>query len=203
MGDRITLTTVKGMGFTDKLIRDLLPEPELKQNPHYKCASPMKLWEKSVVEKAMQTEIFINAQAQRQKRKESAQKAVKTKTDNLIAQILKDIENISVKRLNMGDLHKRTLEAKQDYYDWRYYDTYYHDAYEADEETQDRWMVNYIRHNLTSYDEELWNMSGKTGKGKAYLIYFEAVLHKIAEIYPELKDECESQIERKVTYSFV
>ena len=33
---KITLSTVKSYGFTDKLIRELLPEPELVVNPHYR-----------------------------------------------------------------------------------------------------------------------------------------------------------------------
>ena len=41
--EKITLTQVKAMGFNDKLIRELLPEPELKINPRYKRAAPMKL----------------------------------------------------------------------------------------------------------------------------------------------------------------
>lgn len=205
MSDRITLTTVKSMGFTKKLIEELLPEPELVPNPHYKCAPPMKLWEKSDVEKAMKTTEFKESQKKREKRQNAARKAVQTKTDNLIDKVMKNAENIRVERLEMDVLLKKTLQAKQNHYDnwywnygcYRFDEDYIKSAYGADDDTQKRWMVNYIRHCLTLYDDDLLDMYRKTGKNKAYFIYFEAVLKKIAEVYPELKDECDSQIAYK------
>jgi hypothetical protein len=50
----------------------------------------------------------------------------------------------------------------------------------ADKETLTRWKVNYIRHNLTSYDDELLSLYGRTGKDKAYLKLFGEVMNRIA-----------------------
>ena len=51
--ERVSLSTVKSVyDFTDKMIEKYLPEPELARNPHYSCAAPMRLWPKSVVEEA-------------------------------------------------------------------------------------------------------------------------------------------------------
>lgn len=54
----ITKTEVKSMGFTDKLIKELLPAPQLLPNPFYKSAAAMKLWKVSDVEDAMKNPVF-------------------------------------------------------------------------------------------------------------------------------------------------
>ena len=57
-------------------------------------------------------------------------------------------------------------------------------------------MVNHIRHNLTAYDEELYEMKGKVGIGEAYILYKRKVLEAIAVAYPYLKEEVTRQINR-------
>ena len=64
----------------------------------------------------------------------------------------------------------------------------------ADRDTVRRWMVNYIRHNLTRYDEFLYEARGRTGIRFAYPEYRCAVLEEIARVYPELQEECKRQI---------
>lgn len=198
---KLTYSTVKGMGFSDKLIRELLPEPELVDNPHYKCAAPMRLYFEADVLKAMQEEPFIAYQVKRRKRTESAKKAVKTKCENLKREMLTISDKIIVKRLDLQTLAQKTIKAKNDYYEylglWR---NIYRTTYGADAQTLDRWMVNYIRHNLTEYDEELDRLYGKTGRTEAYFLFFKAVMEKIATVYPELKEECENQIRDKEIY---
>jgi hypothetical protein len=56
-------------------------------------------------------------------------------------------------------------------------------------------MVNYVRHNLTNYEEELYYMSGKVGCHEEYYFYKDAVLDRISETYPELEDACRRQKE--------
>lgn len=198
---RIALTTVRQMGFTDKLINQLLPEPVLVQNPYYKKASPMKLWDEETVIEATKQQAFIDEQGKRARRQESARKAVETKKKKLKTDMARRGENIVVKRINLELLKEKTIEAKQRHYDEiSYYDCFYENASYADKETVNRWMVNYIRHNLTVYDSDLYEISGKVGKNEAYILYFENVLNEIARVYPELKEECQDQIERKKIY---
>ena len=199
------LSEIKGMGFTDKLIKELLPEPELKVNPHYKKAAPMKLWQITDVEAAMEDPSFKKAMETRAKRKAASKKAVKTKTENLLALVQNQITKISVSKIDIDTLRKETLSEKQDWYNYLALerDCYVEScARAADEDTVKRWMVNYIRHNLTHYDRKLMELTrttaGKTGKHKAYLLFFEAVMGGIADVYPEFKDECDRQIARKV-----
>ena len=45
------LKTIKSFGFTPKMIEQYLGEPKIVNNPHYKSAAPMKLWERDLVDK--------------------------------------------------------------------------------------------------------------------------------------------------------
>ena len=189
------------MGFNKKLIASLLPDPILKPNPHYKRASKMKLWSEADVMAAMQTQEFADEQIKIQKRRASAAKAVQTKTEKTVQLAERNISEISVQRIDIDKLRQKTLDTKQNWYDFQAnlrwdWDRYY-TAYEADEETVERWMVNYIRHRLTKYEDTLDSYTGKTGKQDAYMLYSTAVLEKIAEVYPELADECKRQAEAK------
>lgn len=189
---KITLSTVKSYGFTDKLIRELLPEPELVINPHYRSGPKMKLWDESVVESAMKTEIFVSEMEKRNKRREAAKKSVQTKTNKLQLQVDEFIKSVKISRIPLERLRLAAIQDKQKWYDLNgIYDKF---AEDADDATVKRWMVNYIRHNMVEYDQEIDDMKGKTGKSLLYFELHNGVLHKISEVYPELEDECSRQI---------
>ena len=195
-----TQTEVIGLGFTKGMIEELLPTPLLKPNPKYKSASPMKLWECNVVDAVIKTDKFAEYREKSQKRRAGAQKAVHTKKLKLREEIDCQIEKIAVKKIKDDALMSRTIQEKQDWYD--YQDDLRGNwegraAADADYKTQMRWMVNYVRHNLTSYDNVLYDMSGKVGCHEEYHRYKEAVLDKIAETYPLLAEECEDQKTRR------
>ena len=61
--------------------------------------------------------------------------------------------------------------------------------------TLDRWIVNYIRHNLTCYDWALRQTHGRIGKDEVYVIFKKAVLERIAIVYPKYAEECYRQID--------
>lgn len=200
----VTKTMVKSMGFTDKLIKQLLPEPELADNPRYKCAPKMKLWKLSDVEDAMKNQAFQESLKKREKRKAAAEKAVATKKAKLKDEMDKFIESIQIEYKNIQTIRQETLKAKQDWYDDNSirYDNVPKNAYDADEYTVIRWMVNYIRHKMTRYDEHLYYMKGRVGKNDMYLEIHNLILDKIAKVYPELAQECENQKKTDDTYMF-
>lgn len=192
----ITKKTVKSLGFTDKLIKELLPEPRLVPNPHYKSAPEMQLWKRSDVENAMKNPAFQGAPEKKEARREAAKKAADTKRANLKAEIDKFIESINIERMDYGALREAAIKDKQDrynYYDCKCLSEYHRDAYGADEDTIKRWMVNYVRHKKTDYDEQLYDMKGRTGKNELYYELRNLILDRIAEVYPELAQECASQ----------
>ena len=43
--------------------------------------------------------------------------------------------------------------------------------YDISDEVLNRWMVNFIRHNLTEYDDVLYDAKGKVGIGDEYIRY--------------------------------
>lgn len=188
----ITQSTVLSMGFTKSMIDKLLPAPTLKQNPRYKSAAPMKLWKEADVLAVMETAAFQEAAAKAAQRKQAAAKAVDTKRKN--AEVLADdlIASIHVQRIELPELEKLALASQQRWYDFRGRG----EIEFPDRETVDRWMVNYIRHELCDYDDSLYTLfrPGKMAdKDKLYPKVKHETLAKIAQVYPELADECEAQ----------
>lgn len=70
--EKVCLSTIKSRGWTQTLIEQLLPEPELVKNPHYRSASKMKLWKLEDVIKAEESEKFKEQYAKRMARKQKA-----------------------------------------------------------------------------------------------------------------------------------
>lgn len=102
--------------------------------------------------------------------------------------------------MDENSLRKAALTAKQNCYDYiaaeRGGGLYDNVAADGDEETIRRWIVNYIRHELTDYDYDLYHTKGRTGCHEQYGRYRDAVLDKIAEAYPNYAEECQRQKER-------
>lgn len=196
----ITQSTILAMGWTKTMIKNLLPEPTERPNPHYKCAAPMKLWEQEKVLEVMETEDFKKALEKASKRKNAAKSAVKTKENLLLNEINKLVENIEIKVIPDDKLIKKTIAAKNLWYSYQddMRGTFYeHRVYRnsIDDCTLARWVVNYIRHNLVKYDQTMENIKGKIGKDKAYFVFKKAVLDKIASVYPQYAAECQRQAE--------
>lgn len=188
----ITQSTVLSMGFTKSMIDKLLPEPTLKDNPRYRSAAPMKLWKEADVLFAMDTDAFREAAAKAKRRKAAASKGVDTKRKN--AEVLAEelIAAIHVQRVELPELERLALASQQRWYNFRGRG----EIEFPDREDVDRWMVNYIRHELCEYDDSLYSLfrPGKMAdKDKLYPKVKRETLTKIAQVYPELAEECEAQ----------
>lgn len=194
----MTQTDLLYDGWTKTMIKKLLPEPILKRNPRYACAPEMKLWKKADIEAIMLSDEYQIEKAKADKRKKAANKAIDTKLEKTEAKLQKNIDDIVVEKIPLSELRALTLEERDAYYSSRNLE-YLGTAKYADAETIERWMVNYIRHELTNYNYDLFHMQGLVGCHEAYYDYKVAVMNKIADTYPELKDECERQIQRIFT----
>ena len=53
--------------------------------------------------------------------------------------------------------------------------------------------MNYVRHELTSYDDTLLHAYGEVGIDRAVAVIRNRVLGEIASVYPELAAECARQ----------
>lgn len=224
----ITQSTILAMGWTKTMIKNLLPEPTERPNPHYKCAAPMKLWEQDKVLEVMETENFKKALEKASKRKNAAKSAVKTKEKRLKEKMVEIANSFGIRIIPDDELIEKVLKHNEERIEnnlWQsmlYYgrkvDRYIYDEYESyddvcqeyedacyeyenftlrtpNEETLMRWVVNYIRHNLISYDSTLFDNKGKVGKDEAYPIFKKAVLDRIAATYPKYAAECQRQAE--------
>lgn len=187
------------MGWTKTLIEKYLPSPQLKQNPYYKSASPMKLWRKDLVLEVMRQADFKAALEKANSRKSSAVKAVTTKEENLKQLGTEFAKSIRISYVEDDEVlqNKAKKHAYQQFQEHRRDSEYYmpFSSYSsADEATVNRWVVNYIRHKLTSYDKKLLQLEGKVGKDKAYCLFRNLLLERIAEAYPKYAEECHRQM---------
>ncbi|MCF0146121.1 MAG: RNA helicase, partial [Eubacterium sp.] len=76
---KISRTTVKSMGFTDSMIKELLPRPIYVQNPRFAAGVRMQLWNESEVRAVMETDEFKRLLAKtnhRNKKKKDRKAAV-------------------------------------------------------------------------------------------------------------------------------
>ena len=176
-------------GFNEKLISELLPLPELVRNPFYKCASPMQLWLGKDIINPKKTKKFKENLEKKITRKEIYDRAILTKKEKLMKEIDEKINQIEVETIDKEELITLTLDNQNNYYNLMNID-YYASRYDIH---LPRWMINFIRHNLTSYDEVLFEIRGRTGIKEAYLKYKKAVLIKIAISYPYLKEDIEKE----------
>ena len=225
--DYIAKTTLKSLGWTEKMIAELLPDPHTVPNPHYRCASPMKLWDEKLVMKVMATDEFVASLEKANNRRIAAKKGLETKKANFIEMATRCGKNADVVLLDDEELRELVVRAHEEYHIDSLYgriaylerkmnrrDIHYSELRAIEEEIREtefqidnleykppkdpelfnRWIVNYIRHNLTKYDNILRAYRGHVGVDEAYYYLKENILLKIADVYPAYRDECFEQI---------
>jgi hypothetical protein len=178
--------------WTDRLIKKYMPVPdEIRNNPHYGRASEMKLYKISRVELIEKNEQFLIDFQKTILRRKSSLKMVETKKDNLLIEISE--LPISVEFIQRNELVPLVID---DYNDRNYYKDYL-TLRDLDQSTLERLTVNYIRHQLTSYDQCLGLIFSRVGKKEGYRLLKERIYKCISESYPDLTRECALQLRRK------
>lgn len=191
----LTQSDLLSIGWTKSLIDKYLPAPVLKENPIYRSAKPMKLWSKEIVDSIMDSESFKSDMEKSKKRKESSRKAAATKRDNLKQKAEAFAKSINIKILDDEELVQKSISNA--YRNYLLHNEFGEKTFKsfssADQDTIDRWVVNYIRHKLTKYDKKTPYFEGKTGKDEAYILFQNILMDRIAEAYPKYREECECQ----------
>ncbi len=187
---------LKLRGWSDRLIALLLKEPDLTcDNPHYKCAPPMRLYRRSRVHEAEKRKPFLAAMVGREQRQERARKAVETKREKLQDWI--DRLDVQVPVLDWDKLTQGAIAHYNDWQEDRFDRTGNYDIKMAGEHSDkgflDRIRVNYLRHELTDYEQTLDRMAGKVGASDGYVEVKVMMLNAIADTYPQLAAECRKQ----------
>lgn len=179
----ITLSTVKDRGWTETMLKKLSVQPDkFATNPYYKNASQMKLYSLARIKEIENTQQFNELYKKSQMRRESAQKAVNTKTNNLLTYV----NSIPLRVEYMPD-PELTQAAIDSYNTWQKnrpsVQNGSNEPFTASESSDSAFLarirLNFIRHNLTNYDEILEEIRGKTG---------------VKEVYPMLKSMVQTRI---------
>lgn len=183
----VTVPKLKERGWTDTLIRKHLGEPDsFKRNPVYRSAAPMRLYRMERVQSVENSEMWATLQQHTDSRKQSAEKAVQTKVSRLLQQLESLV--IVVPQLPAAEL----LQAACVHYNRR--QGYQSATPNSDPAFLERITVNYLRHVLTTYEDELAKTFGKVGVRKAELEIRQKVYGAIAIAYPDLSSECDLQL---------
>jgi hypothetical protein len=187
-----SIPELKSRGWTITTINKLGDPDDYRKNPVYSSASPMKMYCKSRVE-LFETSDQFKVHVPSESRKLGAVKAVQTK----IGKLIKQIENfhIEVELVDQTKLQSMAINA---------YNNLCFNRGKSDIATNnseqtflDRITVNFIRHELTSYDEQLYQLYGKTGKEYGVDLVATKIFDKIMEVYPKYKHECHKQLQRR------
>jgi hypothetical protein len=190
------LSQMKERGWTGAMIKALVKmDPILFRGMYLKC--PQKCYPIEYIESLEETDEFKNMQNKSKERSEKMKIIAEIKRDENIEKYEKRIENIKIPIINEERLKKRTIYSKQQWYD--YQAALRCDISDPIDEKSlplhvlRRWEVNFIRHELTRYDDVLESIRGKIGTNEIFERLHYRVLEKIAEAYPYLKAECERQ----------
>ncbi len=187
----LTLATLKNRGWTSGMIEKLLGEPDdFKRNPRFAKAAEMRLYSFARVEAVSMSCDFAAAKARAARRSTAATKAADTKRLDLMKRIA--TLEVVVTKLPPAEIRNRAIEAFNTRS--RSGDLVYQDA---TGEFLERITVNFIRHNLTRYDDTLNEVAGRVGVVNAVREIRVRVFEAIATAYPDLKSECERQLHKR------
>jgi hypothetical protein len=189
---------LRARGWTDALIRTFVPDHDKEvPNPHHRSGPKMRLYLLGRVEEIERSEGFIVAKQIVEPRKVGAAKAVATKK----AVLLREVSGWVIVVGKQENLLRNAITSYNEFNGEIAFERC-HDFTPAsesgDKEFLHRILVNYIRHNLSDYDERIERMFGKVGKQEAYEILNRKIYAAIAVTYPDLVEECERQLSRKL-----
>lgn len=197
----ISRAALRRRGWTDSAISLFLGIHDKEvPNPHYKSSAPMKLFKLGRVEHIEASIEYQRYKYKSKPRLEASQKAIKTKMGNLLAKVAqieiylhrKNFEDIQQDAINSYNEFKSNMASEREDFDYR------HASNTSDREFLNRITVNYLRHRCSPYERMLDKIAGKVGKHEAYALLNQRIFHKIGDMYPELKGECDKQLAEKI-----
>ncbi|MFE3453288.1 hypothetical protein ACFXJ8_30620 [Nonomuraea sp. NPDC059194] len=197
MDDHLTPAALKERGWTPAMIRTLLGPPDaLRPNPVFRSAAPMRLYDGERVRQAESSDRFTALRTSADRRSRSALNASARRRAQTMAQI-EDVP-MTVPLLAWETLAAKAVSHRNRRDGERALERTDHlptpaTVSQVDEVTLQRWMVNYLRHELTRYDEATDQLFGKVGRSAAADRLRARVYAAIARTYPALTPECERQ----------
>jgi len=153
--DLIAMSKVREeFGLTDLMIKALGEPDELRVNPYYKSAPPMRLYSRARIKQWIEeNSAMIAAQ---QGRKRGAQKSVETKRQKAKVVIARAVACLRMRTL----VSREQLEKSANSFYMKTYDNY--------GGLTERGLCSYIRHKHTNYERILVLLKGKVGADDLY-----------------------------------
>ena len=207
----MTKTDVKKRpGWNDDRLERYLGAPDFTTENSYRKNSTTNWYMTKRVEKAEKYKTFQKeaqkAIDQHVKRKEAGRKAAETKrakTRQLVEDRLKEVVLVQeVKGLKKRQLYNLAVDHYNDLHEWRSiernnYNFEYATVQGSSEDFLERIAVNFLRHDGTTYDEELEAYFNRVGKHEAINAVREHVYDLISHEYPYLSAECSRQMSER------
>ena len=163
----VTKSTVqqRDAAWTDASIRRLLDPPDrTRPNPHSQSQHPMKLYDLKRVEQVEQSQAFFDWKQASQRRRASARQAAVHKRDRALEWV--EALKIKIPKMPNRKLVKRACDS---YNEMSIFQDTPRTAHPDDDiRFLRRITLNYIRHELTDYEEHLVDLFGVVGKADAY-----------------------------------
>lgn len=185
-------------GLTDKCLTYLPPADKIWYGRYKSQRYPA--WSESLIQNFLAQDevqlLLVMATKRRAKRQQAAQKAVATKTNALLVE-LADIK-VQVERLPKKKLKRLTQASLDDWYMYRELNYHSYDEF-AYHEATDWDIVNYIRHNLTNYDDELTRLANRVGRQEGFKLISRKIYAEILKVYPEYRTTIEKQLQEHLS----
>lgn len=190
----LTLTALLERGWTRAAVTRFLGDADAtRPNPRYRSASPVRLYALARVERVEGSDEWTDWRDRSQRRSASAREVAKQRRSETLAEA--EAVEFDVEVLPLRQVTRRAVDA----YNERLWATGRADAEPAsvrdDRGFLNRITVNYVRHEMTSYDTDLDALYARVGRDLAYEVIRGRVLGAIAEAYPALAGECHKQAE--------
>jgi len=194
----LTLTLLKEKGWTAGAIKKFLGEPEKTYKNLF--GTYTKLFSAKRIEKIEKSKEFQDWFKKTKNSREAKRKAQLKTQANKRGENLNEINQL---KIDIPLFKKKNLyiEAVK-HYNWLWEDRGKLDKLVDNNIVNDpinsnflnRISVNFLRHEVSSYEEELDYQYGRTGKDLAINIIRKKIYTAIMEKYPYLKSECMSQM---------
>lgn len=181
-------------GWSPKLVKEFLGKAD-DVKPLGRYCEEHRYWLPRI-ENVENLEDFKAAQEKYLTRRNVGKQAAKKQAEERIKQAKAMV--IRVRRLPEDEVLEDAIEHFNRRRRRRGWDDDYWEFTPADKDSDPRFLeritVNYIRHNLTSYDSKLFAQRGRIGGDEAVPIIRRRVFEEIACAYPHLADECDRQM---------
>ena len=174
--------------WSQNLIDFYFPEPTLeKPNPRHKRGAPMQLYDINMVKRIEATNTFKNDFKDVAKHKIAGLERAKKKREELMMYA-------NGVRINIpNDKKDKLIQKACDHYNcrnsWKEWENFNYTkaSPSSDESFLKRITINYLRHQCTTYDEELRKFFKKVGGSKAHDILQKRINEAIKQKYEWLR----------------